>query len=826
METAEQKLTPLMRQYWEIKNQHQDKVLLFRMGDFYEMFYQDAVIAAPILNIALTSRNKKAQDETPMCGVPYHSISSPIAKLLSAGYKVAICEQLEDPASVKGIVKRGVVRVLSPGMVYDPDTLDELTANFIASYDDRTVAFLDSSTGEALVYQVDGLSEVKELISLLTPIEIVLSSEQRAGQLDFLPAEIHISVSDKLEVDWPARFSNLPDPALRLLTYAVGMQGPELLSAVREFQFRRLNETMRLPSSVLKHLEVFQSYRNELKGSLFHSVNRTKSSAGARMLKKWLQFPLLQVEEIQARQKLVEKWSIDLLQLKKVRQLLAKLGDIERRLGKLATSSCHSRDLQALRQSLEIGLSLSAFCEGLRKPDLEVCESITDLIRKAVVEEPPMQMKNGGYMARGYNPELDELIDLAENAARLVLELETREREKTGISTLKVRFNNVFGYYIEVTNSHKGKAPAHYHRKQTLANAERFTTDELNELESKVLSAKSKRLELEDVLFQEVRQKVLRVTPQLLNLASSWSELDVITSLAWLAIEQNYVKPEIVENGNLQLNSSRHPVVEQEVKKTFVPNTIHMQQGECILLTGPNMAGKSTIMRQVAVNVLLAQMGSFVPCSSAQVPVFQNIFTRIGASDFLSEGLSTFMVEMQETAHILRNMAGRTLLVLDEIGRGTSTYDGMSLAQAILEHICRNGSVYTLFATHYHELTRLPEEFRQIRNKHMAIRETGKQIEFLHSLQDGPANRSYGIHVAELAGLPRNVLARAAELLNTFESESQGAPLQQQLRLCVEEPKGDARLAEFQRKLQAIQTESMTPLEALNTLSQWQQDLS
>lgn len=825
METAEQKLTPLMRQYWDIKNQHQDKVLLFRMGDFYEMFYQDAIIAAPILNIALTSRNKKAQDETPMCGVPHHSIAGPIGKLLSAGYKVAICEQLEDPATVKGIVKRGVVRILSPGMVYDPDTLDELSANFMASFDQSSVSFLDASTGEALVYQVESPTEVQDLIALLRPIEVILTSEQRAELVDSLPKDVHISVADSCEKDWPSRFQKLPESALRLLTYAVSMQGPELISAIREFQYRRWNETMRLPGSVLKHLEVFQSYRNELKGSLFHSINRTKSSAGARLLKQWLQFPLLQIQEIQRRQNLVEKWSKDLLQLKQIRQSLSKMGDIERRLGKLANSSCHPRDLQALKDSLEIGMSISSSCDGLQDEDLQTAQTVIQLIHSSIVEEPPLQIKNGGYMARGYNMELDGLIDLAENSARLVLELEAREREATGISTLKVRFNNVFGFYIEVTNTHKGKAPKHYQRKQTLANAERFTTDELNELESKVLSAKSKRLDLEDALFQDVRRKVLQVASQLLRLAAGWSELDVVSSLAWLAIEQNYTKPQVTEAGELVLVSSRHPVVEQEVKKNFVPNTVRMQEGECILLTGPNMAGKSTLMRQVAVNVLLAQIGSFVPCAEAKIPAFQNIFTRIGASDFLSEGLSTFMVEMQEAAHILKNMGGRTLLVLDEIGRGTSTYDGMSLAQAILENICRVGSAYTLFATHYHELTTLPRQFPQVLNKHMAIREAGKQIEFLHCLQEGPANRSYGIHVAELAGLPASVLNRASELLRSFESAPK-TTVHEQLQFITDSSHEDPRIQEFEKKLRAISTESMTPLEALNTLSRWQQDLS
>lgn len=822
------KLTPLMQQYWDIKKDHKDKVLLFRMGDFFEMFHDDAVTAAPILNIALTSRNKKSQDDTPMCGMPHHSIAGPIAKLLSAGHKVAICEQLEDPSEAKGIVKRGVVRILSPGMVYDPDTLDELSANFLASFDESSVSFLDASTGESLIYKIESQNDLKQLLNLLSPIELVLSSKQRVQDISFVPQETHLSVHDRVEYDWPKRFLGLPESAYRLLTYAVSMQGPELLSTVREFSYRRLSEAMRLPQSVVKHLELFVSYRGELKGSLFFSVNRTKSSAGARMLKKWLQFPLLDIEKIQERHQRVEAWTQNTLELKNLRKCFSQMGDIERRLGKLASSTCHPRDLIALCHSLEVGISVSNRCPRILKNDLEQVQFLIEKIRQQIIDEPPLQIKNGGYMAKGFNNELDELIQLAENSSQLVVDLESREKASTQIPSLKVRYNNIFGYYLEVTNTHKDKVPKHYMRKQTLTNAERYTTDELNALESKVLSAKTKRLQLEDALFNDLKKEVLRCASLLLRVADHWSELDVILAFAWLALEQNYKKPQVMSDGPLVLKACRHPVVEQEVKKSFVPNTIKMSQGDCILLTGPNMAGKSTIMRQVAVNVLLAQVGSFIPAESAEVPVFQNIFTRIGASDYLSEGLSTFMVEMQETASILNSLTGRSLLVLDEIGRGTSTYDGMSLAQSILEYIVQKSEASTLFATHYHELTELATRYPQIHNKHMSIRDSENKIEFLHLLKEGPANKSYGLHVAELAGIPDSVIRRAAELLKGFESNTESllAANKGSEQLSLSLPVAESQEGEFLKKLKEIRTESMTPIEALNKLSQWQQDLS
>ncbi len=805
-------MTPLMQQYWQIKNEYSDKILLFRMGDFYEMFFDDAKIAAPILNIALTARNKKSDDETPMCGVPHHSISGPIGKLLAAGLKVAICDQLEDPETAKGIVKRGVTRVLSPGMVYDPQTLEELNANYVAAFDETTVSFLDATTGESFYFRGSGTGRrgifdgAFELFALLRPSEILITAEQVSDNrttIDELKTAgawtLTVASSRLTELD--ERFRNVPESAKRLLYYAAEMQGSSVLAAVREFERRAINDRMVVSQNVLRHLEVFTSLRlgsplapaayssrgssRQDAGTLFGAINRTRTSAGARTLKRWLQFPLVSKIQIEERLNRIEEWAQKPHDLKILRERLGKMGDIERRIAKISYANCHPRDLLSLAESLDVGISVAPFCQTFSVSELNEVENSVLLIRRHLNDEPPAQLKTGGYIQRNVNDELDRLIELSENSQKLLVELETRERETTGITSLKVRYNNVFGYYIEVTKTHLDKIPDHYKRKQTLANAERFITQELQELEERILSSREKRVRLEEEIFQSLRTAVLRSGQFLLSAAQKWSDLDVISSLAWLALEQKYTRPILKEQvqdspglNAIVLRGSRHPVVEQEVERAFVPNDLSLSRGECLLLTGPNMAGKSTLMRQIAVTVLMAQVGSFVPASYAELPLFHQIFTRIGASDSLSEGLSTFMVEMQETAEMLKMSGPDTLVILDEVGRGTSTYDGMSLAQSILEHLVRVAGCTTLFATHYHELTILASEYAQVRNMHMAIHEQRGEIQFLYTLRAGPASKSYGLHVARLAGLPESVIQRAEKLLKNHEAnvaENSGA---------------------------------------------------
>jgi DNA mismatch repair protein MutS len=834
-------LTPLMRQYWDIKSLHADKILLFRMGDFFEMFFDDAIKAAPVVGIALTSRNKKSADETPMCGVPHHSIAGPINKLLKAGFKIAICDQIEDPKFAKGIVKRAVTRVLSPGMVYDSDTLETTQAHYLACYEDSHLACLDTTTGEAFVVSQVTEADATRLFSVFPIAELVI--HEAAKEKSFLQGfPFPISVLKEADLsqsslqrpaDWSQKMGQLVastsarQVASRLLDFVLSCGSAEVFKTIQTFQLRSLQGRMDLNAATLRHLELFTNSRGEQTGTLFTAINRTQTSAGARLLRSRLSFPLTEESEINQRLQEVARWCADLALAKRVREVLSKMGDIERRLGKISLPQCNARDLRAVAESVLAGiesLSLSG-----SKTSFNSLQSIADEILRSFVEDPPLSTRQGYLLNKGVNSQLDELILLTTDSQSLLQEMENREKEKTGISSLKIRYNNVFGYYIEITNTHKDKAPAHYQRKQTLANAERFCTEELLELERKVLSAQTRRFELEYEIFEQLRLKVLSLATPLLELASKTSDLDVATASAWLAVEKNYCRPVFVKSG-LQLTHSRHPVVEQSVKKAFTPNSLTLGSGGCLLLTGPNMAGKSTLMRQVALISILAQAGLYVPAETAEIPLFKHLFTRIGASDQLSEGLSTFMVEMTETAEMLKKASPDSLLILDEIGRGTSTFDGMSLAQAILEHVQNHIRATTLFATHYHELTDLESSFPGLKNAHMRVIEKQGEIQFLHTLVAGPAQKSYGIYVAKLAGVPASVTKRAEVLLKGFEKVEKTG-LNQLSLLDYEDtsPALDeelpATVSPILRELSGLQVTQMTPLQALQKLAEWQENL-
>lgn len=847
---AGQKLTPLMQQYWDVKAAHEDKIVLFRMGDFFEMFHSDAETAAPVLGIALTSRNKNSEHKEPMCGVPHHSIANSINKLLANGFKVAICDQIEDPKLAKGLVKRAVTRILSPGVVYDPDTLDSLKPNYIASFDAKSVSFLDTTTGEAFYFLVKDEARKLRLLSSLQPVEIIVGSQDKKPEGDSVIADIMTTAHDSLG---PA-IGDWPESARRVLGYAVHMQGEKILETLSPFERRELLDRMELPATVIRHLEIFETYKGDPQGSLFGAVNRCKTSAGARLLKQWLQFPLTNPEAIERRFDHVAKWAARPSELREVRSALGGLGDIQRRLGKLGNPSCNPRDLVALADSLEAGLEVCRLAPD-EQWDAQLCECASKIvreIRETLVEEPPIQTKNGGLIRKGVDGTLDELIELSTNSHDLIMQLEAREKEMTGIPSLKVRFNNVFGYYIEITNTHKDKVPTdRYDRKQTLANAERYLTKELAELETKVLTAQAKRLELELSIFSSLIATCLKEARSLLALANKWAEIDVVTSFAALAIEQNYARPKLSASRILSLRQSRHPVIEQALSLPFVANDIMLSSRHTLLLTGPNMAGKSTLMRQVAVASILAQAGCFIPAAAgSELPVFDRIFTRIGASDFLSEGLSTFMVEMKETAEMLAQATENSLVILDEVGRGTSTYDGMSLAQAILEYLISMKQCMTLFATHYHELTELAVLHPQLVNAHMSIHEdpATKDIRFLHQLVKGPANKSYGIHVARLAGLPGSVTKRAQAILRKLESgramvehnqmsllldDGVNAALEARVNEVAIEDETDSDsgkdlgpLPPYVNELREVDVSKLTPLEALNQIAKWQQSLS
>ena len=852
--------TPLMKQYWSLKSAHPDKILLFRMGDFFEMFHEDAQVAAPLLGITLTTRNKKSGDQTPMCGVPHRAIGGPINKLLEAGKKVVICDQVEDPKFAKGLVKREVTRILTPGMVYDPETLDGHSPNYLCAVDSESLAFMDSTTGECFYYLIKDSGRQRQLIAGLDPVEVVLAAEQKEFFATRKPSHwkgfvsFHDGLFDK----------DLPLSARRLLDYGVFTQGLGLVDRLQGFEERSSDFRMQVSVKVMDHLEVFKNYKGESRGTLFSAINRTKTAGGARRLRNWILFPLTDLKEIQKRQDLVESWMKDMKTLQEVRKLLSRVGDLERRMAKVSQPTAHPGDLRSLCDSLEAALELVPKMKDLSDSD-SVFRTVSLFVREisqALVEELPGSYRDGGFIKMGFDPRLDEFISLATDSQSQIRGLEERERGKTGIPSLKVRYNNVFGYYIEVTHIHKNKVPLdRYRRKQTLTNAERYITDELVNLEKRVITAKTRRVELELEIFESLKNHGIKIIKELLSLTEACKQLDVFSSLAWLSLEWNYVRPELREKGAFEIQGSRHPVAEQILKNNFVANNLVINSHQCVLLTGPNMAGKSTIMKQVALTSLLAQTGSFVPASSAKIPVVDKIFTRIGASDFLTEGLSTFMVEMQETAEMLNEAGSRSLVILDEVGRGTSTYDGMSLAQAILEYFMTHIKSYTLFATHYHELTGLEDQSSgRLINKHMAISEAQEGISFGYLLADGPAEKSYGIQVAKLAGLPGTVIKRACRILDRFEAERPNQSLQvssgqmnlfeadgsgvvlkendlnwKNKKQCSfekenEEQKKERLKAElmsrFVTSLRDLDIQKLTPLEALNKLDEWQQEFS
>lgn len=800
------------------------------------MFFDDAVKAAPVLGIALTQRNKKSADETPMCGVPHHSIAGPINKLLAAGFKVAICDQLEDPKMAKGIVKRGVTRVLTPGMVYDSDTLDGTKPHYLVSLDNESISFLDTTTGEAFFFRSQKTTELLRFLQILPVAEIVISKDDEAllKGLEGVLISFHEDVAEALH---DLLKNSAPLSAARLVSYVTQLSGEESIKTLSPFVERDLEHRLEISGTVLRHLEVFSTYKGEGLGSLFHAINRTQTSAGSRLLRQWLSFPLRDTKAIEQRLTSVEFWRSHVLELKRVRQILGQMGDIERRLGKISQPQCNGRDLLALAGSVHAGISaleVLVHASG-GTANFEPLRDLAYKIERTLVEDPPLATKQGYLIRQGVSAELDELIELSTHSQALVARMEAEEKEKTGISSLKIRYNNVFGYYIEITNTHKDKAPAHYQRKQTLTNAERYCTDELVELERKVLSANTKRADLEFEFFEALRKEILAQCPALLTLAHECSEVDVVSGLAWLSLEEKYVRPQFTTDGSLKLRASRHPVVEQTVKKNFVANDIELRPHSCLLLTGPNMAGKSTLMRQVALIAIMAQMGSFVPADEASIPVFDAIFTRIGASDQLSEGLSTFMVEMTETSAMLKNATKDSLVILDEVGRGTSTFDGMCLAQSILEHLLSETKALTFFATHYHELTSLDQSFGQITNAHMTVAERNGEIRFLHTLVKGPALKSYGVQVAELAGLPASVTKRAKGLLRDIESKRVQASSQLSLldQLHSDVPAMDVdpittftlpeEIKSLMAEVEKYPLMQMSPLDAMNQIAKWKE---
>jgi len=861
-------ITPMMRQYLEIKADYPDAILFFRLGDFYEMFLDDAVKASRILGITLTSRNKNAEGgEVPLCGIPYHSCAPYIAKLVEAGEKVAICEQTEDPKLTKGIVKREVVKVVTPGLVVEDASLSPKENNFLlalCSEGDRYgLAFLDLSTGEFRVTELSGLLAVLAELTCISPREVILPAsfreEPRAKEIAPLIQERTVTYFEEwvYDADYCKRllanqFKGATPATLGCdsLPVALPAAGAVLHYLLETQKGNAPHVTTLTPYNQSEHLLLDESTRRNLeltstisegkrKGSLLGLMDRTVTAMGGRKLRQWINYPLMDLKKIHHRQDAVEELFQDPGTRGELATLLDGIYDLERLNGRISLASASAKDLVALRVSLSripaIKEKLSFFAAPLLReldagtdPLAEICA----LIESALVENPPFVLREGGIIADGYHAELDELRAISREGKGFIARLEAQEKARTGITSLKIRYNKVFGYYIEVTKANVSAIPEDYIRRQTLANAERYITPELKEYEEKVLGAEDRIRELEFSLFQEVREAAAAQGERIARTADRLASLDVLVSLAELAHDRAYCRPEVHDGSELVINEGRHPVIEElYASERFVPNDTLLDNGEnqLIIITGPNMAGKSTFMRQVALITLMAQMGSFVPADQARIPLVDRIFTRVGASDNLARGHSTFMVEMMESAAILRGATAKSLVVLDEIGRGTSTFDGVSIAWAVAEFLHDNKmhAAKTLFATHYHELTELAVTRPGIKNFNIAVREWNERIIFLRKIVPGGASHSYGIQVARLAGLPQGVIERAKEILLNLEKGEYGDGGVPRLARGKKAPAQSPQLSLFgsseepiKERLRSVAVETLTPLEALNLLDE------
>ena len=860
-------LTPMMKQYLEIKEQNKDSILFFRLGDFYEMFGSDARTASRELDLTLTTRdkdkNKSFDEKVPMCGIRYHSSEGYIARLIAKGYKVAICEQTEDPATAKGLVKRDIIRVVTPGTVLDDTSLEAGRSNFCAAAwlaeDKAGFAACDISTGQTHATAFSGSDAGVHLlneVARFSPAEIILNDTAAQDAALRMLTENKLSCHREIrEIDGPAARASIagqfgekalsdfpadnfaPLLALgNLLHYLHETQKGDL-HHIDTLDFYRQGQFMELDISARRNLELTETLRGkEKKGSLLWVLDKTKTAMGARMLRSWLERPLLSVRDIDRRADCVERLVNDTVTREELALALSGIGDMERLMSRIVYGSAGGRDVVALRAAMEklppIKRLLTVFPKGRLQELCRTLDTLDDLagrIAATLQDEPPFSVREGEFIRDGFHPEVDRLRGILHGGKGLMASMEAQEKEKTGIRTLKIGYNKVFGYYIEVSNSFKDQVPDTYIRKQTLVNGERYITQELKNLESDILTASDRVSALEYELFTDLRTELAGQVSRIQASASAVAELDSLCSLASVAVSNGYCRPTVDDSGVLEIHDGRHPVVEKmRPDALFVPNDTYMgeKEGRAAIITGPNMAGKSTYMRQVALIVLLAQIGSFVPAKSARLGVVDRIFTRIGASDDLSAGQSTFMVEMTEVSDILHAATKDSLLILDEIGRGTSTFDGMSIARAVLEYCAdpKKLGAKTLFATHYHEITGLEGQITGVKNYNIAVKARGEEIIFLRKIVPGGADRSYGIEVARLAGLPEGVIARAKTILRELESEAgkPSAPMQEET-----DQVSLSSLAETEvlSRLRREQVDTLSPLEALNLLYELKQKL-
>ncbi|NHO87009.1 DNA mismatch repair protein MutS [Pseudoteredinibacter isoporae] len=796
----------MMQQYLKIKAEHPNELVFYRMGDFYELFYDDAKKAARLLDVTLTARGKSGGDPIPMAGIPFHAADNYLAKIVRAGESVAICEQIGDPATSKGPVERKVVRIVTPGTISDEALLDGSQDNLLVAIhaepsEDRSefhygIAALDIGAGRFWVLQVDGDDALQGEIQRLNPAELLVAEEladnpmwsQRPGLRRRAPWEFELETAERLlnqqfETKDLSGFgcSHLPlaiAAAGCLFAYAQETQRTAL-PHIRSIRAEDRDQAVAMDASTRKNLELDCNLNGEQDNTLYEVFNQTGTAMGGRLLRRWLHRPLRDLETLQQRQEAIAQLQ-DGYRYELLQQQLKNIGDLERILGRVALRSARPRDLSRLLSSLACYPQIQQQLSELNAPRLKSLATqisefpeLLDLLNKAIVENPPVVIRDGGVIAEGYDAELDELRNISNNAGQFLIDLETQERERTGIATLKVGYNRVHGYFIEISKAQAESAPAEYIRRQTLKNAERFITPELKEFEDKALSAKSRALSREKALYEELVEIINQDLLTLQDSAAAVAELDVLNNLAERADQLSLVRPTLKEESGIEIEQGRHPVVEQVLDGPFVPNDVNFHnERRMLIVTGPNMGGKSTYMRQTALIVLLAQIGSFVPAQSANIGLVDKIFTRIGSSDDLAGGRSTFMVEMTETANILHNATEHSLVLMDEIGRGTSTFDGLSLAWACAQHLASMVRAFTLFATHYFEVTQLPETLNSVANVHLSATEHNDNIIFLHNIEEGPASQSYGIQVAKLAGIPAAVLNEAKAQLAALEADS------------------------------------------------------
>jgi len=853
-------LTPMMKQYLEIKKDNPDSILFFRLGDFYEMFNDDAKIASQELDLTLTSRDRsKPKDEqTPMCGVPYHSVDAYIARLVQKGYKVAICEQMQDPATTKGLVERDITRIVTPGTVTESCMLEERKNNYFGCiYEENHVfglAFCDISTGAFYATTCSDAAAVASELGRFSPSEVLRGGDGASDPVisDVLLRRLNCCVNEGTPEQFQiAHAENLLEHHFHITLAQLGIAGLPAtvaacgallqtlltlqkndLSHIRQLQFYTTGRFMDLDLDARRNLELVETLRSkEKKGSLLWVLDKTCTAMGGRMLRSWLEKPLLDPAEIGRRQSAVEELVDSTIRRSELSAALKYVSDLERVVSRIVTGTVNCRDLLGLAQGFRALPEVKAQLSGMESPLLtrldQLIDPMTDCadrIESTITEDPPITVREGGIIRKGANVEADRLRDIMDGGKDIIAAIETREREKTGIRTLKVSYNRVFGYYIEVSKSFMDQVPETYIRKQTLANCERYITQELKELEDQVLGAKDRLTALEYQIFTQLREFLAQQAPRIQQAATAVASVDALCSLATVAVQKGYCRPQITMDGQISITEGRHPVVEGMLKDSlFVPNDTDLGHADhqVSIITGPNMAGKSTYMRQVALIVLMAQIGSFVPARSARIGIVDRVFTRIGASDDLASGQSTFMVEMSEVASILKHATSRSLLILDEIGRGTSTYDGMAIARAVLEYAAnpRKLGAKTLFATHYHELSTLEQKLPNVKNFNIAVKKRGDQMIFLRKIVPGATDDSYGIEVAKLAGLPNTVVQRAREILQELESEAgvvhapvPAEPEDEQISML------DLSAQQVCAALSAITVETLTPIEAMNEL--------